>query len=105
MNNAEKRDLELLREAYAVLLDTPEGRRVLSDLLAKLSITVPVYAFGERNELSDISYRDGQRNAGIYVYNQMCLANPVATAKLYSDVLQAENERLKQKESEDNEQV
>lgn len=105
MNDADKRDKQLLTEAYAVLLGTPEGRRVLSDLIARLSVTVPVYAFGGHNELSDISYRDGQRNAGIYVYNQMALANPAITAQIHAEVMAQENLKIEQQEREGDESV
>lgn len=105
MNEVEKREKQLLTDAYAVMLDTPEGRRVLSDLIARLSVTVPVYAFGMSNDLSDISYRDGQRNAGIYVYNQMALANPAKTAEIHAEVMQQENLKIEQSERKGDESV
>lgn len=88
-------DQENLSRAYADIMNTVSGRLVMSDIMEKFSVTVPVYAFGMKNELADISYRDGQRNAGIYVYNQMVLAAPMISAQLYSDVLIKENERLR----------
>lgn len=91
---------EKLSMAYAEVLATDAGRRIFADILSKMSVTVPVYAFGIDNNISDLAYRDGQRNAAIYVYNQMALANPEITAKLHYEVMIKEN--IKQKEAEQN---
>lgn len=91
---AQKKQDDLSR-AYAEILETAAGKLVLENLMEKLSITVPVYAYGSHNELADISYRDGQRNAGIYVYNQIALANPKAAAELHLNVITQENERIR----------
>ena len=88
------KDNEQLLEAYAAVMNTPAGKLILEDLLSRLSVTVPVYAFGSNNNLSDIAFRDGQRNAGIYVYNNMALANPSITAQLYANVMEVENAKL-----------
>lgn len=97
------KDQDDLSRAYAEILATAAGKLVMRNLLEKLSVTVPVYAFGAKNDLADISYRDGQRNAGIYVYNQMALASPEVTAQLHADVMFKENERLRTVERGDNE--
>jgi hypothetical protein len=90
-----KQDQEDLSRAYAEVLETQAGKLVLGSLIETLSITVPVYAFGHKNELADISYRDGQRNAGIYVYNQIALANPKVAAELHLNVMLKQNEQEK----------
>lgn len=93
MNDKEQEALSL---AYAEVMNTHAGRLVMANLIEKFSVTVPVYAFGTHNELSDISYRDGQRNCGIYVYNQIALASPDMAARLYSEILIKENTRIQQ---------
>lgn len=92
---AKKKAQEDLSRAYAEILETPAGKMVLENLIEKLSIATRLYDYGSHNDLADISYRDGQRNAGIYVYNQIALANPKAAAELHLNVITKENERMR----------
>ena len=85
---------QALIDAYDEVLETPAGREVLKDLITKFSVTVPVYAFGSLNELSDIAYRDGQRNCGTYVYNLMAFAAPKITTEIFAEVMMEENNKL-----------
>lgn len=93
-------DQQRLIDDYVEVMTTDAGRRVLADMIAKFSVTVPVYALGDTN-LSDISYRDGQRNAGIYIYNLMALASPADTALIHQGILEEENARIMAKLNED----
>jgi len=83
---------QALINAYRDVLGTVAGQEVFKDLLTKFAVTVPVYAFGQNNNIADISYRDGQRNCGIYIYNKMALADPVLTSSIYADVIYKDNE-------------
>lgn len=90
-----------LKKAYQGIMSTNDGALVLKDLLQKFALYGAVYKLdaGATNELSDLAFRDGQRNSGSYIIQNMINANPEKTAQIqaeiFKDVVKSENSFLK----------
>jgi hypothetical protein len=67
------RDMARLREAYAAVLNSPDGREVLFDLLNQCGLFRDSFTGN-----SQTFYNEGRRAAGLYVFKNLCQVNPLA---------------------------
>ena len=79
---------ENLKRAYADILQTEAGIAVLKDMLSKFQLFGSVYDFQgiASNELSNLAFRDGQRNSGSYIYQNMIASNPEKTSQIQASI-------------------
>lgn len=84
-----------LKRAYENVLNTNDGMMVFEDLLSKFQIASGVYRFQGDDTLSDLAFRDGQRNAGIYIFTILSSVNPEKASLINTNIFKAHNEQLK----------
>ncbi|QHJ83823.1 MAG: hypothetical protein [Bacteriophage sp.] len=97
-----------LKKAYSEIMATSSGQKVLKDLLVKFKIFAGTYNLNSNsiNELSDLAFREGQRNSGSYIYQNMIASNPEKTsqiqASIFKDMLEYQKDIIDQlKNNED----
>lgn len=93
-----------LKQAYLNVLNTKEGQMVFEDLLTQFRINTGVYAFERNDTISDLAFRDGQRNAGIYIFSVLSTLNPTVASMINTNIMMAHNEAVK-KADQDNQKV
>jgi len=89
-----------LKRAYENVLNTKDGQMVFEDLLTQFRINTSVYAFERNDSLSDLAFRDGQRNAGIYIFSILSMVNPTKASLINTNIMQAHNEAVKEAEQD-----
>lgn len=86
---------ESLKRAYDNVLNTKDGQMVFEDLLSKFRIATGVYAFERNDNLADLAFRDGQRNAGLYIFGIISEINPEKASLINMNVFKADNEEIR----------
>lgn len=94
-----------LKRAYENVLNTKDGQMVFEDLLTQFRINTSVYAFERNDSLSDLAFRDGQRNAGIYIFSILSMVNPTKASLINTNIMQAHNEAVREAERKNQEKV
>jgi hypothetical protein len=77
-----------LKRAYAEVMSTDAGKKVLQDLLVKFSLFAGTYSLNSNspNELPDLAFREGQRNSGSYIYQCMIASNENITSQIQANI-------------------
>ena len=81
-----------VKRAYANVLNTIDGQMVFQDLLEKFQLASGVYRFMGNDNLADLAFRDGQRNAGIYIFGILSSINPEKISLINTNIMKKQNE-------------
>lgn len=83
---------ESVKRAYQNVLATKDGQMVFEDLLTQFRIATGVYAFERNDNLADLAFRDGQRNAGLYIFGIISTLNPEQASLINTNIFKADIE-------------
>lgn len=85
---------ESVKRAYENVLNTKDGQMVFQDLLENFNVISGVYKFQGGDTLSDLAFRDGQRNSGIYIYSTLSSISPEKTSHINAAIMQKQNDAI-----------